>query len=79
MKKLFSLIVLALLGGGGYLYKQGYRIDGLDKLALLPNSQRASGEGDYAPPPVERKTGSNPRASSAAAAMPTGVAVRASW
>ena len=56
MKKLFTLIVAALLGGGGYLYKQGYRVDGIDKISLKPSGAQHA-EGESAPPPVERQSG----------------------
>lgn len=58
MRKLFPLLVLALIGGAGYLYKQGWRLEGLEKLKLNPGSGGVSSiETDYAPPPVARNSG----------------------
>lgn len=53
MKKLL-LLIIALVGGGGYLYKQGYRIEGLDKISVKPAGQQPTTDVGYAPPPVDR-------------------------
>jgi deoxyribonuclease-1-like protein len=38
MKKLFSMLVLAALGGAGWIFQQNFQVSGLDKVAVKPRA-----------------------------------------
>ena len=56
MQRLLLVLVLAALGGGGWVFTQKYQIAGLEKIAVVPRGAAAPNETQYGPPPLERST-----------------------
>jgi endonuclease/exonuclease/phosphatase family metal-dependent hydrolase len=59
MRKFLMLVITAALGGGGYVFLQNFKIEGLDNLTVVPRDAASSGGYDQnvSLPDVERKAG----------------------